>query len=435
MLASILVPLLLSSMKLLSKGPELLFGASSKLHWIATVILMPILPPILIMREATLSHANHTFQVSATVLANVKSQIAQFIQADLGLESHLQVVISVILLLLSRSETPTIIGLKVLFERETIFYLPTSTAITLSIVWSLISCIRSHMKGISKKREYFPAVSYTIMVIFATCSISLRIFSYTLFLTPALGLFSILRHLQGEMYPFYAPFFEPDLDVSKDMFYFGNAPEIPWSKITKWNYIGWGEAYPPENKIYTLFSIGEYFWILLGVLSLNIIFQILGKRFTNPSVYKILSWLDVFIHGIACCFIPHAMEEWDEQDGSVFMHKTRKNLVKIEMMTSIMINFSFNMLLLTPLITLGVNIFERQDILVNSIGAFPEENYAFRQIIAMIAFGYSLLVLLTIIQTLSYFLYNDKFHPFAGIIHPDSRCKTSILLSTLQSLL
>jgi len=63
--------------------------------------------------------------------------------------------------------------------------------------------------------------------------------------------------------------------------------------------------------------------------------------------------------------------------------------------------------------------------LVNSIGALPEENYAFRQIIVMIAVGYSLLVLLTIIQTLSYFLYNDKFHPFALIIHPDPKCKTT----------
>ena len=80
------------------------------------------------------------------------------------------------------------------------------------------------------------------------------------------------------------------------------------------------------------------------------------------------------------------------------------------------------------ILKIGVNIFERQDILVNSIGAFPEENYAFRQIIAMIVVGYSLLVLLTIIQALSYILYNDKFHPFAGIIYPDSRSKTSNFL-------
>ena len=83
------------------------------------------------------------------------------------------------------------------------------------------------------------------------------------------------------------------------------------------------------------------------------LFQIIGKRCTNPSVYKRSSWLDIIIHGMSCCFIPHAMEEWDEQDGSVALHKSRKNLVKIEMMTSIMMNFTFNIFLLTPLIILG----------------------------------------------------------------------------------
>ena len=355
MLGSIIVPLLLSTMRLLSKGPEVLFGGTKKLHWMATIILMPILPTILIMRETTLSHASHTFKVSTTILANVKYHVSQFIQADLGLESHLQVIISIILLLLSESKTPTVIGLKVLFERETMLYLPTSTAITFSIIWSLVSCIRSHMKGILKKREYLPTLSYVIMLVFATSSIALRIFSCTLFFTPGLGLFSILRHLQGEMYPFYAPLYE-GLDVSTEMFYFGDAPEIPWSKITRWNYTSVDIANPPNQTIYTFFSIGEYFWILMGVLIINIIFQIIGKRYNNPDVYKRLSLLDVIIHGMSCCFIPHAMEEWDEQDGCVTLHKTRKNLVKIEMMTSIVINFSFNIFLLTPLIILGERI-------------------------------------------------------------------------------
>ena len=52
----------------------------------------------------------------------------------------------------------------------------------------------------------------------------------------------------------------------------------------------------------------------------------------------------------------------------------------------------------------------------------------------MIAVGYSLLVLLTIIQTLSYFLYNDKFHPFALIIHPDPSCKTTVYYLPLSKI-
>ena len=63
-----------------------------------------------------------------------------------------------------------------------------------------------------------------------------------------------------------------------------------------------------------------------------------------------------------------------------------------------------------------MNIFERHDILVNSIGAFPEEIQAFEQIQLMIALGYSSLLLLTIIQIVSYYLYNGRFHPFAVIV-------------------
>ena len=37
----------------------------------------------------------------------------------------------------------------------------------------------------------------------------------------------------------------------------------------------------------------------------------------------------------------------------------------------------------------------------------------------MIGFCYSFLVLLTIIQVVSYYLYNGRFHPFALIVMPD----------------
>ena len=64
----------------------------------------------------------------------------------------------------------------------------------------------------------------------------------------------------------------------------------------------------------------------------------------------------------------------------------------------------------------GTNIFDRHAILVNSIGAFPEEIEAYVQIQWMIGLSYSLLVLLTTIQIVSFYLYNDRFHPFALIV-------------------
>ena len=66
---------------------------------------------------------------------------------------------------------------------------------------------------------------------------------------------------------------------------------------------------------------------------------------------------------------------------------------------------------------LGYNIFERHDIIVNSIGAFLEEIQAYEKIQMMIGLGYSIIVFLTIIQVVSYYLYNAKCHPLQLMQH------------------
>ena len=82
--------------------------------------------------------------------------------------------------------------------------------------------------------------------------------------------------------------------------------------------------------------------------------------------------------------------------------------------------------LILPLF-LASNIFERHEILVNSIGAYPEEHYAFFQIQLMIGLGFGLLLLLTIVQLVSYYFYNSKYHPFNKIVQKDKTCKLKLL--------
>ena len=67
----------------------------------------------------------------------------------------------------------------------------------------------------------------------------------------------------------------------------------------------------------------------------------------------------------------------------------------------------------------GINIFERHNILEKTIGAFPEEIEAYKQIQWMIGLSYSLLLLLTLVQIVTYYLYNGRFHPFALIVMPE----------------
>ena len=69
-----------------------------------------------------------------------------------------------------------------------------------------------------------------------------------------------------------------------------------------------------------------------------------------------------------------------------------------------------------------MNVFERHNLLLNSIGAFPEEYEAFNKLILLLSLGYSLLVLCTIIQVVSYYYFNGKYHPFAIIVMPEQKC-------------
>ena len=350
MVWSIFFPLLLSTFRLFRQNPEAIFG-SGFLGMCVMIVAAPFYPVLLHMRELMLVQACKANQVSIQALEFAKYHVSRFIQVSVGLESHMGIIISTLLILLTNSHTRTIVGLEPLFDQETLFYFSPNLTLALSISLSLYSCIHSHIKGITKRREWSTTKSTVTILSYTTVSIITRVFVCVLFWTPGLGLFESLRHLQGEMYPYKKPFLEAN--VTQDLFHFGNAPLIPWSKITRWNYTGYQQADPPELSLYTYFTIEEYFLIFSITMVFNAMCQVAVKKLFNPDVFKALSKLDVMIHGISCCFIPSPMQEWDGEKGTVDMHIIRMKLVFREMMASIILNFTFHLLLVSPLIILG----------------------------------------------------------------------------------
>lgn len=314
---------------------------------------MPFYPIYVIIQELILTEASTEYVVSVNSLEKARYHSAQFLQVDIGLESHLQLIITISLLLLAESQTNTVTGLEVLFENESLLYMNTKVALVLSISWSLFSCIKSQIKGISKKRQHSTTMSNALLLVFTFTCITLKVFSCIMYLTPAFGLFNILRHLQGELYPYWDPYKYPD-DINDFNFYFGNAPPLNWTEITRWKYISYAKAEPPSITLYTYFTIEQYFGILLCIFALHLSLHLALKALTQPLVFGKLSWIDCLIHGISSCFIPLPMEEWDAQSGTVAMHKSRKDLVLKEMMASMLLNFSFHLLMLTPLVILGM---------------------------------------------------------------------------------
>ena len=71
-----------------------------------------------------------------------------------------------------------------------------------------------------------------------------------------------------------------------------------------------------------------------------------------------------------------------------------------------------------------MTIFERKEILENSIGVLPEEWEAFRNIQLALGLGYGSLLLLTLGQILTFYLYNGSWHPLSRIVAKSKRCKS-----------
>ena len=217
------------------------FHDRSILKKVAVILAIPFYPIYFKIQEVLLNDAREDHIIPVSLLEDAQSYSARFFQVDIGLESHFQLIISISLLLVANSQSKTITGLEVLFDKETFFYMNTKLALALSITWSLISCIRSQIKGISKQRQHSTTISSLLLLLFTSASVLLRVFSSILYLTPAFGLFNSLRHLQGELFPFYDPYLYPE-DINDYEFYFGNATPMSWSEVTRWNYISYQKA-------------------------------------------------------------------------------------------------------------------------------------------------------------------------------------------------
>ena len=75
---------------------------------------------------------------------------------ELGLEIFYQASGQILLLLLSLTNTKTTGGLQTMFEKSSFLGMDPILVLKLSIVWSMFSCLKKHLKSISKEKIYFP---------------------------------------------------------------------------------------------------------------------------------------------------------------------------------------------------------------------------------------------------------------------------------------
>ena len=80
----------------------------------------------------------------------------------------------------------------------------------------------------------------------------------------------------------------------------------------------------------------------------------------------------------------------------------------------------------------AVNVSSRQAILENSIGAYPEETFAYQKILVLVIAYPLLLILGTFIQFYCYQMYNGSKHPFKKLVKRNEKIVRFELKSLLE---
>ena len=354
-----ILPHILSSLRLLFTVPQLLVGKRDTI-WqkILLVAIIPIQPLFLLIRlKMTLIQRKYyslsIFRKKLPTYKLLKNNTTKYIRSILGLETTFQLIVLLVLQFYAVSQTRTSQGLEQLFEQESILFIDPKTFLIITTIWTMISSTKSYISS-SSSRDYFPTKSKIVLAVFAGCSLIMRVSSVIYYFTPSLGLFNVLRHLQGEMPPYQVPLsFPPELLKHLNTFTFGDAPNFLWSDVTRHNYTGNGVSIPITMSFYTYFTLEQYFmyfWIILGLQSLLIVIL---KAVTNWQIFKRRHWLDLIMHALENSHVPFPMKDWDELKGDVKEHEVRAAKVMIEMVVVMLVNLVTNAVFLSPMIILG----------------------------------------------------------------------------------
>ena len=454
LLGCLVVPFGLSTLRLLLNNVDIWKQGKWVYKLLVGIILFPFIPVILLCYEnITTLKLEHGKLDKLTTYCDqykrVKAQTSKFIRTELGLETLLQMSLALVLLLYARSSTRTTEGLEAIFDKNAVLGLDPLIVATLGVLWGVVSIFRSYMYGIQCVKDYFPIKAKGIVGLYSIITIVIKAGVIVLFFTPALGLFDLLKHLQGESLP-YNVVMENGINTEVEYMFYSKAKPILWSQITRLDYSDPMHPQPPSSTLYSGFTIGEYFIIFWIIILLHPLLIMAVKKLFNPTNFEKQSYLDRIIHAMENTQIPAPMNDWDEGPGSVKVHKKRRKTVEIEIAMTILANFLVHCLMLFPLEILGKpfenilrtllklfclfsakRVHQRHSILEQTIGALPEEIEAYDTIRNLSPLMFLALIILTLVQLALYLVFNRFFHPFKEIL--SSEDSEPIVQSTLQS--
>ena len=225
----------------------------------------------------------------------------------------------------------------------------------------------SHCKVLNVCREHFPFTSRLAASLYSLCGLITRVVGMIMYFTVPLGLFSLLRHWQGEQTPWSHETL--DFVTPEGLMFMGDNEGFVWNEVDRWIKNGtlfffneYGALTPnpdyfvaaPDVTLYIGLTWHPYLYIFFAHVAVHS-FVIFFAKYNLSQVFRYgFNLLDKFIHSLENTNLPFNCQEWDDGKGDAEEHRKRMRLNWREGLAIIIINAIFNSSLLVPLYYLGI---------------------------------------------------------------------------------
>ena len=106
---------------------------------------------------------------------------------------------------------------------------------------------------------------------------------------------------------------------------------------------------PPSLDFYTQFSLEIHFFVFWAIVSLQGLTIFIADKIWSDNIDESATMWDRILHAMQKCSFPFPYTNWHEENGNCHDHLRRKKASNQEVLTTILINLFFNMVLLIPL--------------------------------------------------------------------------------------
>ena len=376
---TIFIPIVISSIHLAKNNYIIVYDcqtaktSSNKIKIVLMkfgILLLSVVNPILLtntyetIKEKTRKNVRELNLSKLTSLLKMKKkinmQLVNFLYIDLTLECIYQIFGQIILVFLSRTATSTTGGMEVFFETESLLGLPIELVLSLSIIWSVKTCIMVHLKSIKADKLFIPFMAKIVVLLWSTMATARRILSLVAYFIPSLGLFNLLYHWKAEQIPFARKLF---LTNDSDTLELYNMTEkVLWSDIDRWKYKDVYNPtsrsytfYPPKYDLYTGLDLGQTFLLFIILLMIQFLLLLLVKCFTVDNFW-LRNHYNKFVHILENMNMAIPWQDWDQEKCSVEQHTIKHRKVNIEMAVTMIVNMVFSLVMICPLLFTGNNL-------------------------------------------------------------------------------